>query len=165
MWGTSRFGKSTHINMISNSVTHLRSCTNSAIADIAVNSAPISPGTPRRYRRELCAIADVAARSSDVSAPRSPHRASLQSMIRVANISLFVYIGSPGLHRNSRQAPGSSRHSVLECRRLAYIYNIYKLSVHNLIFSIERTPLFFDIFRYRMSDQSPRGVGPHPINF
>ena len=28
---------------------------------------------------------------------------------RVANISLFVYIGWPGLHQNSRQAPGSSR--------------------------------------------------------
>ena len=40
---------------------------------------------------------------------------------RVANISLFVYIGSPGLHRNSRQAPGSSRHSAITNRRLAYI--------------------------------------------
>ena len=28
---------------------------------------------------------------------------------RVANISLFIYIGSPWLHPNSRQAPGSSR--------------------------------------------------------
>ena len=37
-----RFGKSTHISMISNSVTHLRRYTNSAIADIAGNSAPIS---------------------------------------------------------------------------------------------------------------------------
>ena len=46
-----RFGKSTHISMISNSVTHLRSCTNSAIADTAVNSAPISPVTPRDRRR------------------------------------------------------------------------------------------------------------------
>ena len=44
----SRFGKSTHISMISNSVTHLRSYTNS---DIAVNSAPISPVTPRDRRR------------------------------------------------------------------------------------------------------------------
>ena len=60
---------------------------------------------------------------------------------RVANISIFVYIGSPGLHQNSRQAPGSSRHSVLACRRLANIYNIYRLSVHNFIFSIERTSL------------------------
>ena len=44
-----RFGKSTHISMISNSVTHLRSYTNSAIAG---NSAPISPVTPcdRRHR-------------------------------------------------------------------------------------------------------------------
>ena len=38
------FGKSTHIAMISNSVTHLRSYTNSTIADITGNStqAPIS---------------------------------------------------------------------------------------------------------------------------
>ena len=46
-----RFGKSTHISMISNSVTHLRSYTNSAIADITGNSAPISPVTPRNRRR------------------------------------------------------------------------------------------------------------------
>ena len=46
-----RFGKSSHISMISNSVTHLRSYTNSAIADIAVNSSPISPVTPRDRRR------------------------------------------------------------------------------------------------------------------
>ena len=45
-----RFGKSTHISMISNSVTHLRSYTNSAIADIAGNSAPISPVTARDRR-------------------------------------------------------------------------------------------------------------------
>ena len=51
-----RFGRSTHISMISNSVTHLRSYTNSAITG---NSAPISPVTlhnrrlciERRYRR------------------------------------------------------------------------------------------------------------------
>ena len=46
-----RFGKSTHISMISNSVTHLQSYTNSAIADIARISAPISPVTPRDHRR------------------------------------------------------------------------------------------------------------------
>ena len=28
---------------------------------------------------------------------------------RVANISVFIYIELPGLHANSRQAPGSSR--------------------------------------------------------
>ena len=50
LWSV-RFRKSTHISMISNSVRHLRSYTNSAIADIAGNSAPISPVTPRRYRR------------------------------------------------------------------------------------------------------------------
>ena len=46
------FGKSTHISMISNSVTHLRSYTNSTIAG---NSAPISPTTPRERQAErLC---------------------------------------------------------------------------------------------------------------
>ena len=49
--GLHRFGKSTHISMISNSVTHLRSYSNSAIADIAGNSAPISLVTPRDRRR------------------------------------------------------------------------------------------------------------------
>ena len=43
-----RFGKSTHISMIGNSVTHLRSNTNSAIAG---NSAAIPPVTPRNRRR------------------------------------------------------------------------------------------------------------------
>ena len=37
---------------------------------------------------------------------------------RVTNISLFIYIGSPGLHPNSRQAPGSSRQSLSH----TYIY-------------------------------------------
>ena len=44
------YGKSLHISMISNSVTHLQSYTNSAIADIARNSALISPETPREHR-------------------------------------------------------------------------------------------------------------------
>ena len=43
-----RFGKSTHISMISNSVTHLRSYTNSAIAG---NSMPILPVILRDRRR------------------------------------------------------------------------------------------------------------------
>ena len=42
-----RFGKSTHIAMISNSVTHLRSYTNFTIAG---NSTPISLETPRECR-------------------------------------------------------------------------------------------------------------------
>ena len=48
-----RSRKSTHIWMISNSVTHLRSYTNTAITDIAANSAPISLETSRdrRYHR------------------------------------------------------------------------------------------------------------------
>ena len=40
-----RSGKK-HISMISNSVTHLQSYTNTTIADIAKNSALISPVTP-----------------------------------------------------------------------------------------------------------------------
>ena len=43
-----RFGKSTHISMISNSVTHLQSYANSKITDVARNSAPILPETPRK---------------------------------------------------------------------------------------------------------------------
>ena len=72
-----RFGKSIHISMISNSVTHLRSYTNSAIADIAGNSAR-SQTTPRDNvsasstdivaLNDLRAIADVAAPNADVSA-------------------------------------------------------------------------------------------------
>ena len=55
-----RFGKSTHISIISNSVTYLRSYTNSANADITGNTVPISLETQRngqclrierRYRR------------------------------------------------------------------------------------------------------------------
>ena len=37
-----RFGKSTHISMISNSVKHLRSYTNPAIADIAAPSIDVA---------------------------------------------------------------------------------------------------------------------------
>ena len=48
-----RFGKSTHISMISNSVTDLRSYTNSAIADIGGNSTPVTP-RDRRRRRAVC---------------------------------------------------------------------------------------------------------------
>ena len=49
------------ISMISNSVTHLQSYTNSAIADIAWNSAPTSPETWRerrclRIERRYCNI-------------------------------------------------------------------------------------------------------------
>ena len=54
---TARFEISTHTSMISNSVTHLWSYTNSAIA-----------GTPRRYRRILRASADVSASSADIVA-------------------------------------------------------------------------------------------------
>ena len=59
--------------MISNSVTHLRSYTNSAIADIAGNSAPILLVTPRNRRRHRADVtvpsADVTVPSADASAP------------------------------------------------------------------------------------------------
>ena len=45
---STRFGKSAHFSIISNSVIHLRSYTNSAIAG---NSAPISQLTPRDRQR------------------------------------------------------------------------------------------------------------------
>ena len=48
MFQHDRSGKSTCVSMISNSITHLRSYTNTAIADIAENSTPV---TPRDYRR------------------------------------------------------------------------------------------------------------------
>ena len=67
-----RFGKSTYISMISNSVTYPRSYTNSTIADTAGNSVPISPRRrlriEHRYRCIECprVIADVAAPNADV---------------------------------------------------------------------------------------------------
>ena len=75
-----RFGKSTHISMISNSVTYLRSYTNSAIAG---NSTPISPVTPRdRRRAEVSASsADVSASSTDVSASNAYVSASSADIV------------------------------------------------------------------------------------
>ena len=91
-----RFGKSTHISMISNSVAHLQSYTNSAIGG---NSTPTLPLTPRDRRtiaarpapsadvsassaqivasNDLRSITDVAAQTqtSPHRAPTSPHQA------------------------------------------------------------------------------------------
>ena len=72
-----RFGKNTHISMISNSVTHLRSYTNSAIA---VNSAPISLVTPRdRQRRRAERRRLRAERRRPHRATTSPHPAPISS--------------------------------------------------------------------------------------
>ena len=51
-----RFRKSTYISMISNTVTHLLSYTNTAIANIAGNSTPISTESPHecRYHHAEC---------------------------------------------------------------------------------------------------------------
>ena len=85
-----KFGKSTHISMISNSVTHLQSYTNTAIADIARNfaRAPISlrraPMSPRR------------APMSPRRAPMSPRRAPMpQSRAWLGDIVAEPAILSP----------------------------------------------------------------------
>ena len=78
--------------MISNSVTHLRSYTNSAIADIAGNSAPsadVSASSADVFAssadivasNDLRTIADVTAPSADVSTSSAdvPHRAPISS--------------------------------------------------------------------------------------
>ena len=69
------------------------------------------------YQR-VVKLRDLAVRTKE----RLSNAQSAEYHERVANISLFVYIGPPGLHQNSRQAPESSRHSVLARRRFAYIY-------------------------------------------
>ena len=96
--GCCRFGKSTHISMISNSVTHLQSYTNS---DIAGNSAPISPVTPcerRRLRAErrrlrmiaLSPNADVSTSSADVSASSADIVASNEECFKMFHNVLSV---------------------------------------------------------------------------
>ena len=79
-----RFGKSTHISMISNSVRHLRSYTNSAIADIAGNSAR-SPTSPHRattspHRAPISSYRmTVRSPTSLPQTQTSPHRAPISS--------------------------------------------------------------------------------------
>ena len=78
-----RFGKSTHISMISNSVTHLRSYTNSAIAGNSARSPRRAPTSPHRatmspHRAPISSHRMTSARSP-TSLPQtqtSPHRAS-----------------------------------------------------------------------------------------
>ena len=58
----------------------------------------------------------------------TPHRSVITQSAeydkRVANISLFIYIGSPGLHPNSRQAPVYCRQSPGSSHQLCiYIYS------------------------------------------
>ena len=80
-----RFGKSTHISMISNSVTHLRSYTNSAIAK---NSVPIS--------QVLRTIADVTASSADAFAS-SAHVVASNDLRAIAVPSADVSSSSAGI--------------------------------------------------------------------
>ena len=93
--------------MMSNSVTHLRSYTNSTIADIDGNSVPISPVTPRDRRRlcierrrlrierdivasnDLRAIADVAAPNADLSTSSADVYASSADIV-VSNDKCFM---------------------------------------------------------------------------
>ena len=76
--------------MISNSVTHLQSYTNSAIAE---NSAPIPPVTPRDRR---CRRADVSASSADVSAS-SVDVVALNDLRAIAASSADVSTSSAGI--------------------------------------------------------------------
>ena len=98
-----RFGKSTHISIISNTVTHLRSYTNAAIAE---NSASISPVTPRdrwhcrAERRRLCiehryhlliSVNRMTSARSPMLLPQtqtSPHRALISSQ-RMTSVWVF----------------------------------------------------------------------------
>ena len=87
--------------MISNSVTHLWSYTNSAIADIAVNSAPISP---------VRAIADVSASSDDVSASSADIVASndLRAIADVAASNADVSISTADVSASSADIVASN---------------------------------------------------------
>ena len=89
--------------MISNSVTHLRSYTNSAITDIAANSAPISPVTPRDRRAErqrlrikrrclpmIPSSADVSAWSADIIALNDKCFMMFHNVLRVFRDVLLV---------------------------------------------------------------------------
>ena len=69
-----RFGKSTHISMIINCVTHPWSYTNSAIADMAINSAPISPVTLRDCRAASTVVSASSADSCIEWPPRHRRR-------------------------------------------------------------------------------------------
>ena len=92
------FGKSTHISMISNSVTHLRSYTNSAIADIAGNSAraPMSPcRSPMSPRRSPMSphrapIANVSTSSADIVASNGGVRVFCDVLRVFHNVLLVV---------------------------------------------------------------------------
>ena len=61
------------MSMISNSVTHWQSHTNTAIANTGGNSAPISPETPHE-RRYAMLCSDVAAPCADVETPSGGSR-------------------------------------------------------------------------------------------
>ena len=88
-----RFGKNTHISMISNSVTHLRSYTNSAIA---VNSAPILPVTR--------AIADVSASSDDVSASSDDVSASSADIVASNDLRAIAAVAAPNAEVSTSSA-------------------------------------------------------------
>ena len=82
--------------MIGNSVKHLRSYNNTAIADIGENSAPISPVTPRDRRRlrieRRAKRRRLRAKRQRLRAkrrvPTSPHRAPILSH-RMTSVRVF----------------------------------------------------------------------------
>ena len=63
------------------------------------------------------------------SADLSPFTQSVEYDIRVANISLFVYIGSPGLHRNRRQDLVATRYSPVAVSPIYIIYIGYQFII------------------------------------
>ena len=70
--------------MISNSVTHLRRYTNSAIADIARNSKPISLETPDERSADVTApINDVSASSDDIGSSNVECFVMFHNVLRV----------------------------------------------------------------------------------
>ena len=95
-----RCGKSTHISMISNSVTHLQSYTNFAISDIAGNSAR-SPS----HRR----------------APTSPHRASISLHRMTAQSPTLL----PQTQTSPHRAPTSPHRSPISSHRMTECFMMF----------------------------------------
>ena len=79
-----RCAKSTHISMISNAVTYLRSYTNTAITK---NSTPILLVTPCNRRRRR---ADVSASSADIVASNDKCFLMFHNVLRVFHDALLV---------------------------------------------------------------------------
>ena len=76
---------------------------------------------------------------------------SAEYVKRVANISLFIYIGSPGLHPNSRQAPVYCRQSPGSSHQMCtYIYIHIYWATRRPIYIGRRRVNRGDILEYRL---------------